>query len=74
MLRGEKAAEGTVITASFQEEGRGHKRNSWDSEPDKNLLMSVILYPIMVRPEGQFVIFRMVSLAVCDLVRTWSPD
>ena len=69
MLRGDKPAEGTVITASFQEGGRGQKGNSWESEPDKNLLMSVILYPVMVRPEDQFVISRMVSLAVHDLVR-----
>jgi BirA family biotin operon repressor/biotin-[acetyl-CoA-carboxylase] ligase len=69
----EKAAEGTVITASFQEGGRGQKGNSWESEAGKNILMSVILYPTMIRPEGQFVISRMVSLAVCDLVSTMVP-
>jgi len=30
--------------------------------------MSVILYPVMVRPADQFIISRMVSLAVYDLV------
>jgi BirA family biotin operon repressor/biotin-[acetyl-CoA-carboxylase] ligase len=74
MLRGGKPAEGTVITAAFQQDGRGQKGNIWDSEPDKNLLMSVILYPVMVRPEEQFVISQMVSLAVYDLVRTEIPD
>jgi len=74
MLRDEKPSEGTVITAAFQEGGRGQKGNSWESEPGKNLLMSVILYPSMVRPENQFVISRMVSLAVCDLLRTEIPD
>ena len=73
MLRGEKPTEGTVITAAFQEGGRGQKGNSWESEPGKNLLMSVILYPLMIRPEEQFVISRMVSLAVYDLVRTETP-
>jgi BirA family biotin operon repressor/biotin-[acetyl-CoA-carboxylase] ligase len=73
MLRGEKPAEGTVITAAFQEGGRGQKGNSWESEPDKNLLMSVILYPFMIRPEEQFVISQMVSLAVYDLVRAETP-
>jgi BirA family biotin operon repressor/biotin-[acetyl-CoA-carboxylase] ligase len=74
MLRSEKPAEGTVITASFQEAGRGQQGNSWDSVPDKNLLMSVILYPVMVRPEEQFVISQMVSLAVHDLVRAETPE
>ncbi len=74
MLRGDRPEEGTVITAAFQEIGRGQKGNSWESEPGKNLLMSVILYPAMVRPENQFVISRMVSLAVCDLIRTEIPE
>jgi len=74
MLRGEKPAEGTVITAAFQEDGRGQKGNTWESEPGKNLLMSIILYPVMVRPEEQFIISQMVSLAVYDLVRTETPD
>ncbi len=69
MLRDEKPEEGTVITAALQESGRGQKGNSWESEPGKNLLMSVILYPAMVSPENQFVISQMVSLAVDDLVR-----
>jgi len=73
MLRSDKPAEGTVITAAFQEGGRGQKGNSWESEPGKNLLMSVILYPLMIMPEEQFVISQMVSLAVCDLIRTETP-
>jgi len=74
MLRNEKPSEGTVITAAFQEGGRGQKGNTWDSEPGKNLLMSVILYPVMIRPEEQFVISQMVSLAVYDLVRTETEE
>ena len=69
LLRSGKPAEGTVITASFQESGQGSAGNSWESEPGSNLLMSVILYPVMVKPGEQFVISRMVSLAVYDLVR-----
>ena len=74
MLRNEKPAEGTVITAAFQEGGRGQKGNTWDSEPGKNLLMSVILYPVMIRPEEQFIISQMVSLAVYDLVRSETEE
>ncbi len=68
LLRESKPPEGTVITASFQESGRGQSGNSWESEPGSNLLMSVILYPVMIKPAEQFVISQMVSLAVHDLV------
>lgn len=70
MISSEKPREGTVITASFQESGRGQTGNSWESEEGKNLLMSIILYPVMIRPEDQFVISQMVSLAVSDLVQS----
>jgi BirA family biotin operon repressor/biotin-[acetyl-CoA-carboxylase] ligase len=73
MLRDEKPAEGTVITAAWQESGRGQKGNNWESEPGKNLLMSVILYPFIVRPENQHVISQMVSLAVADLAGALIP-
>lgn len=69
MLRSGSPPEGTVITASFQEGGRGQQGNTWVSEPGKNLLMSIILYPASVAPDEQFIISQMVSLAVLDLVR-----
>ncbi len=74
LLRDSNPPEGTVITASYQEAGRGQPGNRWESEPGKNLLMSVILYPVMVKPADQFVISRMVSLAVFDLVVRQTPS
>lgn len=68
LLRESNPAEGTVITASYQESGRGQAGNRWESEPGSNLLMSVILYPVTVKPAEQFVISQMISLAVHDLV------
>jgi BirA family biotin operon repressor/biotin-[acetyl-CoA-carboxylase] ligase len=73
LLKDSTPREGTVITASYQETGKGQPGNSWESEPGKNLLMSVILYPVMVRPADQFIISRMVSLAVYDLVAARTP-
>ncbi len=73
LIRDQAPAEGTVITASYQDNGRGQQGNSWESEPGKNLLMSVILYPVMVSPADQFIISRFVSLAVHDLVAGHSP-
>jgi BirA family biotin operon repressor/biotin-[acetyl-CoA-carboxylase] ligase len=73
ILGTEKPAEGTLITAAFQEKGRGQTGNTWESEAGKNLLMSIILYPAMVRAEDQFIISQMVSLAVYDLVSRETP-
>jgi len=74
MIREKRPEEGTVITASFQDGGRGQGANRWESEPGKNLLMSVILYPSMVRPGDQFIISQFVSLAVFDVVRRYTKD
>ncbi len=74
MVRYEVPAEGTVITASFQESGRGQAGNGWESEPGLNLLMSLILYPVMVSPAGQFIICEAVSLAVRDLLLQYIPS
>jgi BirA family biotin operon repressor/biotin-[acetyl-CoA-carboxylase] ligase len=73
MLRSGNPPEGTVITASYQEGGRGQQGNTWVSEPGKNLLMSIILYPTSVAPGEQFIISQMVSLAVLDLIRAETP-
>ncbi len=74
LLRKTTPAEGTVITASYQESGRGQQGNSWESEPGKNLIMSIIIYPVMIRPADQFIISRMVALAVHDLVSLYTPE
>lgn len=65
-LRNGDTTEGMVITSLWQEAGKGQQGNSWESEPGKNLLMSVILYPTMVLPEMQFDICRIISLGVFD--------
>jgi len=74
MMREGKPEDGTIITASFQDSGRGQAGNTWESEPGKNLLMSVILHPAAVKPEEQFVISQFVSLAVSDLVGRYASD
>jgi BirA family biotin operon repressor/biotin-[acetyl-CoA-carboxylase] ligase len=66
LLRKGKVQEGTVIYTGFQTAGRGQGTNSWESEAGKNLLFSIILYPSSVRAEQQFVISKIVSLALKD--------
>ena len=42
-LAGEGKPHGTVITADFQEAGRGRAARPWTSDPGKNLLFTVLL-------------------------------
>lgn len=68
MLRSGEPEEGTVIETGFQTGGRGQAGSTWESEKDKNLLFSVILYPRSVTAEEQFLISMTASLALCDLL------
>jgi BirA family biotin operon repressor/biotin-[acetyl-CoA-carboxylase] ligase len=52
----------------FQSAGRGQPGNAWESEEDKNLLLSIIVYPGTVAPPDQFIISMSVSLAISDFL------
>ena len=65
----ERPREGTIIRAGYQSEGRGQPGNRWESEPGRNLLFTIILYPEMIRPDKQFLISMALSLGICDFLR-----
>ena len=54
----------TVVVADYQTAGRGQGSNSWESEPEKNLLMSIRVCPTMVPPRRQFILSEAGALAV----------
>lgn len=66
LLREGDVAEGTVVTALFQSEGRGQSKNRWESEYGSNLLFSIVLFPTTIKPEDQFSISIAVSLGIKD--------
>lgn len=66
--------EGTVIRADFQSLGKGYAGNSWQSEPGKNLLLSVIFYPSFLPPRHQFFLNQVSSLAVANTVEVFLPE
>lgn len=68
LLNQGKVPEGTVIWAGYQTVGRGQLHNKWESEPNSNLLVSIILHPSEIRPEEQFILSMAVSLAIKDLL------
>jgi len=73
LLTVEKPPEGTIIRAGYQLAGRGQPGTSWESEKDKNLLFSIILYPDMIRPDQQFIVSMALSLGIHDFVSRYVP-
>ncbi len=73
LLSKSKPPEGTVISTQNQYAGRGQIGSSWESEPDKNVAVSIILYPSFVSVSRQFLLNQCVSLAVFDLVEKYFP-
>jgi len=45
LIKTTKVANGTTILTKRQTNGRGQRGNSWQSEEDNNLLLSIIIYP-----------------------------
>ncbi len=60
----EKLPEGSIVVAGYQTAGRGQTGNSWESEPDENLLFSIVLFPDCIPANRQFLISQIASLAV----------
>jgi BirA family biotin operon repressor/biotin-[acetyl-CoA-carboxylase] ligase len=58
--------EGTLVITSNQFSGRGQRGNQWISEPGKNLTFSLILKPSFLKPDQQFRLTQVISLAVAD--------
>lgn len=63
-----KPIEGTLIYTFDQQNGRGQRGNTWETEPNKNVASSFILYPSFLQASRQFSLNKMVSLAVADLM------
>lgn len=59
---------GTVVTVDNQTAGRGQRGNTWESEPGKNITMSMLLKPQHIEASDQFVISEAVSMALVDLL------
>lgn len=64
--------EMTVAVATYQRRGRGQGTNTWESEPGKNLLFSILVHPLMLPVAGQFVISEAVALSVRDALSAYT--
>jgi len=56
--------EGTVFLTYDQSAGRGQMKNTWESEADKNLTFSLVLYPDFLEIRNQFMLSKVVTLGI----------
>lgn len=68
LLRQIGLSEGSLIYTFEQEKGRGQRGNSWESEPNKNVTLSLVLHPSFLHPSDQFLLTKITSLAVADVM------
>jgi BirA family biotin operon repressor/biotin-[acetyl-CoA-carboxylase] ligase len=68
LLKSENIYEGTVVVTRKQEQGRGQRGTSWESEPGKNLTLSIFLCPLFLKPDEQFFLNKVISLGVAEFV------
>jgi BirA family biotin operon repressor/biotin-[acetyl-CoA-carboxylase] ligase len=59
-----------VVTARYQTKGRGQRATTWQSEKDKNLIISVLKKEIDLNPQRQFLLNIVVSLALFKTLET----
>lgn len=64
----EEGEDIVVAVAGHQTAGRGQGNNSWESEPGKNLLFSILAHPTYVIPSRQFIISMATALALRDVL------
>lgn len=60
----------TLATARYQTAGRG-ATGGWESEPDQNLLFSLLTHPASVPPSQMFVLSEAIALSVCDALNSF---
>ena len=70
MLLENRAEEGLVVTTDVQTNGVGQRGKVWESECEKNLLMSVVLQPNITTTEQQ-VFNCAIALALYDVLVTY---
>ncbi|HJX31054.1 MAG TPA: biotin--[acetyl-CoA-carboxylase] ligase [Thermodesulfobacteriota bacterium] len=64
VIAGHGIHDGALVITNYQTQGQGRLKRQWVSPPKKNLLFSVVLYPL-VAPSKVFLMTLFASLGVC---------
>ena len=62
--------DGSAILAVEQFAGKGQRGNIWDSEPGKNIITSILLYPDFLKIQEQFSLSCAISLGIFNWLKT----
>ena len=71
-LREQGGEENMLVWTDFQTAGRGCGTNTWESARGQNLLCSLLIHPVEVRPSEQFRISMAISLAIVDALACYT--
>ena len=74
ILKQRQLPECSVVITNRQTAGRGQPGNAWISNPGENLTFSMILYPEMIAAPEQFIISKMVAVAITDVLSEIIPE
>lgn len=69
LLKKQPVLEGTTVSAHHQYRGKGQQGATWDSVAEKNITMSLVLYPKFLNIRNQFYLSQCVALAVYHLAK-----
>lgn len=72
LIKSEKVEDGTIVWAKEQTSGMGQGDNKWESEPEKNLTFTWIVYPSFLPPFNQFLLNKTISLGVIDFIKDFN--
>lgn len=64
--------EMTVAVADYQSAGKGQGAHTWESEPGRNLLFSILTHPSFVPIRRQFLLSMAGALAIKDALDTYT--
>ena len=73
MLQKERPEEYTTILAGYQTKGKGQSQNSWESNADENILMTMVIFPHWVEITRQFSLSMAVALGIKDFLQEIIP-
>jgi BirA family biotin operon repressor/biotin-[acetyl-CoA-carboxylase] ligase len=71
---GQKGTDGLLITASFQTAGKGQGGNRWESEKNKNIIASLLVYPRFLLGANSFLLSVITSLAIQKALQALAPQ
>jgi len=72
LLSKNRPSNGSVIITGYQTHGRGTDANKWESEKDKNLTFSIILYPEFTA-DRQFLLNKAISIGIFRFLQNEFP-